>query len=66
MPATDVLTEMGGELAPLSIRIAPELKALMGAFRKETGKRPSEQVTAALTEYFNGYTPAVPSLEEDI
>lgn len=68
MPATDIIANQGGELAPLSIRIAPELKEMMASFRKETGKRPSEIVTLALTDFFAGYAPiqSVDLTEEDL
>ena len=66
MPATDIIANQGGELSPLSIRIAPELKETMASFRKETGKRPSEIVTLALREFFQDYTPVVEVETEDI
>lgn len=66
MPAKDVVVEQGGKLSPLSVKVAPELKDLMSAFRKETGKRPSEIVALALTEFFDGYeVPVVAEESED-
>lgn len=66
MKAVDALKEQGGALAPLSVKVAPELKEKMSAFRKQTGKRPSEIVAEALNEYFDGYVPVEDDdLEED-
>lgn len=54
MSAKNIIEQSGGVLAPLSVRVTPELKDKLAAFRKITGKRPSEVVALALNEFFDG------------
>ena len=65
MTAQEIIDAQGGTLAPLSIRIAPELKGKMAQFRKATGKRPSEIVAIALTAFFIGADLPEDSAEDD-
>ena len=64
--ASDLKDALGeeGKLAGLTVKIAPELKALIADLRKCTGKGISEIVSRALESYFDGYEPSTSEEEE--